>query len=589
VPAEKAGDRFVLRAILRYKWIVACVAIAVSAGAVAFAVSQERLYEAEASVLLRLQQPDPEIQGGQGYLPTADQAQRYMATQALVARAPILVDRVIQRAAIPGLTRKTFTERSSVSANPNADVLTFRVTNSRSAVAMHLANLYAVQFAEYRRELDTQAFQSALTGVQDRIATLSVELDEAISQGQSRDPSSDEAAAIQSQIDALRSKEQELQTASALRSDGANVQSEADDADQVQPRPIRDAVLGLLLGLVLGVAAALGMDALNRRPRSHDEVTDALPAPILGVIPTRRRRPSKLAVLDSDGSPEAESYRRARVALEASLRGSPDRLIVLTSAHEADSKSLAAANLALAYARAGLAVILVDADLRRPRLNSLFGIAPSPGITDVLHGSVPLADALHEVPAVQDVRSVVMVGATDGGVPETEPTAFGSLNILPTGQLPPNAADLTASASFGLLLERLRPLGDVVLVDTPPVLPVSDALAICRHADAVVAVVSWRRDTRDVLRAFGDALSTVPAPLVGSIVVGQRDRSAGTGTDYRAATGRDFRAVERSATPSDSEAVQPTTARASPIARPPVPAPPLRASWPRRLFRTHVQ
>jgi capsular exopolysaccharide synthesis family protein len=275
----------------------------------------------------------------------------------------------------------------------------------------------------------------------------------------------------------------------------------------VRPRPVVNLVVGGLLGLALGVAVALGLEALDRTVKSPTQLGAVTGTPVLGVI-RRRRHADEVAKLDEPGESTAEAYRALRTSIRFAGADRPSRTIVVTSPSAKDGKSTTVANLAVALARSGERVIAVDADLRRPRLAALLGVESEPGLTSVLNRQASLEDAL--------------VTSPDGVV------------VLPAGPLPSNPAEMTGSQAMADLLAELEARADIVVIDAPPVLPVTDAVALSTQVDAVVLVVRAGRTKRDAAGEAAGRLTAVGANLLGTVLNGAAKGDASSyGDDYR--------------------------------------------------------
>jgi succinoglycan biosynthesis transport protein ExoP len=210
-----------------------------------------------------------------------------------------------------------------------------------------------------------------------------------------------------------------------------------------------------------------------------------------------------LATVDEDPDPRgrAESVRQLRTNLAflraADATATGGEVVVLTSAVGGEGKTTTALDLARSIADAGERVLLVEADLRRPTLSATLGLDPGPGLSDVLAGQAEL-DAV--------VRPVEVEG----------------LAVLPAGTVPPNPAELLGSPRMADLVARLRSTYDKVLLDTPPVLPVTDAAVCAALADGVLVVVRWGRTRRDEVREAVTMLEQVDAVVLGSVLNGRR-------------------------------------------------------------------
>lgn len=318
----------------------------------------------------------------------------------------------------------------------------------------------------------------------------------------------------------------------------------AEPSAPVTPRPLLNLVLGLALGLGLGAGAALLRDQLDTSVRSADEITRLTSAGPLGMVsvdPHASRRP--LVALDP-GNAHAEAYRTVRTNLQFVDVDNPPRRIVVTSAVQGEGKSTTACNLAVTLAQGGRRVCVVDADLRRPRVADILGVEGAVGLSNVLAGQ-------------HTVGEVLM------------PWHDGLLTVLPAGTTPPNPSELLGSRHMSDLLSTLSAAFDVLVIDSPPVLPVSDAVILARATDGALLVVRHGSTSRDQVAASVAALQAVGAGLVGTVM-----------TFVPRRRGRAYRAYRYEATPTRSSwlpslrrRTPPTAATAQPYPTAAAPAP----------------
>ena len=253
--------------------------------------------------------------------------------------------------------------------------------------------------------------------------------------------------------------------------------------DPVSPNLPLNLLAAVFAGLFLGLAGAALRDLLDNSVKGPDDVAD-LDTAVLGLIPRRPRSAGQEVVSMGEGGPMAESFRQVRLNLQfASIDDAP-RVVVVTSCSAAEGKSFVSANLAAVYAAAGLRVLLVDADLRKPVLAKRLGVDQQIGFMSVLLGRLELEDAVQP-----------------GPVPE--------LYVLTCGPLPPNPAEVLGSDAMAELTEKLRSEYDMVIIDTPPALPFADARALMRNVDGAVLVVDHGKTRRtDVAEAVLSARAT---------------------------------------------------------------------------------
>ena len=260
------------------------------------------------------------------------------------------------------------------------------------------------------------------------------------------------------------------------------------------PRVKVNVGLGLLVGLALGVGVAVLRETLDTSVKGGSDLQQLVGSKPLGAIaedPDAETRP--LIVHHDPQAPRAEAFRQLRTNLQFIDVDQPPRSVVVTSAVAGEGKSTTCCNLAITVAQAGAKVILIEGDLRRPKIADYFGIEGAVGLTNVLTGSVDLDVAL-------------------------QPWGRNLLWVLPSGPLPPNPSEILGSHVMQELLKRLEDRADLVIIDAPPLLPVTDAAVISRHTDGAVLVVRQGSTRRDqVMRAL-EALENVDARLLGSVL-----------------------------------------------------------------------
>jgi Mrp family chromosome partitioning ATPase len=436
---------------------------------------------------------------------------------------PDVARRVLEEAELAGAeSPKEFLGRSSVSAKQNADLLEFKVTDRSPSRAAELATLYANQFKVYRREIDTASLERARTEVAKRIAQL------------------DRAAKPNTALyAALVDKEQQLATMEALQTSNAFVVHSADDAELVQPRPLRNGMLGLALALALGLGLAFLREALDTRVRSADELEQQLGMPLLARVPEpprRLRKDNRLAMLANPRGVNAETFRMLKMNLEFMKLGRDARTIMVTSAVEQEGKSTTVANLAVALARAGESVCLVDLDLRRPYLDRFFDLCDVPGLTQVMLDQISLDQALTPIvlSALGDERPARLWRRSENGDGNGNGNgdhgASSLLHVLTAGAIPPNAGDLVVTGIVGAVLGELRERFGTVLIDAPPALQVGDAMALSSKVDGIFVVTRMNVVRRPMVRELRRVLDASPAAKLGFVLTGaETDDSYGPG------------------------------------------------------------
>lgn len=495
--------------IWRRKWIALLVTVMVTAAAVGFSERQQKLYAATSQLVNTTSST------------AAAGAKNSSGNTWATSHAPLLATlgaakAVVKNASLAGISPSTLLNETVITADPNLDAVDFTVTDSSPTVAQSLANDWARWSGKYSNRLDGSSLRASVRLLN---TLINRNLTKIADNGKSKTLSLDQIKAANATLTAqnkvylasLQKKNNQL-TNPGLSLVSRVTQS----ANQTQPKTTRNALIGLVLGLILGVVLAFLQDLLDTRIRTVDEVGRRLRLPLLASIPLRPRalRDHAVVLLSPQGGaqmPTAEAFRILKLNLSSTLRRGM-KVIMFTSASDAEGTSTTIANLAVALTRSGQHVVVVDANMRRPSLGGIFGLDDRMGVSDILSGHSQLGDALTIVDVTRDHPADVGSNGSGGG--------GGLLEVLPAGPIPGDAAELLDSRAMTDLLRELRGRADVVLVDVPPMLPVTDAMVLGTKVDAVVAVARARLASRPHLVAFGRALEACAAPRLGFVFVG---------------------------------------------------------------------
>jgi non-specific protein-tyrosine kinase len=254
--------------------------------------------------------------------------------------------------------------------------------------------------------------------------------------------------------------------------------------------------LGVFLGLLLGVGLAFLVELLDNTIETRDDVRQSLAVPTLSSIPRfqSEERTSPLIASTLPGSPVSESFRTLRTNLRFASVGEPLKTLLITSAEPGAGKTSIAANLGVVCAQAGLQVVLIDADLRRPALHRPFDLRSSPGLTDLL---------------VKDIHNVEDFLLSTG---------TRNLRLIGSGTSPFNPAELLGSQGMRELLAELSENADLVIVDTSPTLAVTDAAVLASEVDGVLLVVAARKTRQEAAQHALESLQRVGANVLGVVL-----------------------------------------------------------------------
>jgi succinoglycan biosynthesis transport protein ExoP len=491
-----------LAILRRRKWIVLVPPVAAAAAAYLLSMGQSPLYRASAQVLINRTSVVAAITSVD---PSGGDPNRYLTTQASIARDPILARRVANASGIPGMTAGRVLSESDVTPSQDADIITIKVVDGDRSTTTRLTNTYAAQFAEYTKERATSYVDEALRSLQVRIKSLAAH-------GQADTPLY--ATLIQQQG--------QLATVGKLLAGNSSVLNPAEGSEKIRPRPKRNALFGFLFGAVVGLALAFLAEALDRRVRDEHEIDAALGTPLLARIPAPPRALQKsndLVMLREPSGAQAETFRKLRTSIEFVNPDGAAKTIMVTSAMEQEGKSTTIANLAVALARGNRRVAIVDLDLRRPYLSRLFHVGGRPGITDVALKHSTLTDALRSISLASGIQEM----ASLNGQPPSQNgrvASEGLLQLLPAGTLPPSAGEMLQDSRLLAVLDDLAGRFDLVLVDAPPLLAFGDTMTLSSHVDGIFALTRIGRVQRPILHEFARQLRHCQARVLGYVLTG---------------------------------------------------------------------
>jgi len=467
----------------RHRWlIILTVAIAVLT-AVAYTATRESVYEATAQLI---------IQRGSALDVTpqnAENAARNVDTETAVLRS-----KVVRDAAEAKLGHDTDV---SVSSSQSSDVVNVSARSRSAERAASDATAYATAYVAFRRKQNIddlvqagQEVQAKISALNDRIAGLAA--------------GSPELAAAQEQLTFLQQQLDQLQVSANLdQVAGARVLAPAEvPTSPVSPKPLRNGAIALVLGLLLAICLTFLREYLDDTVTTREDLERATGGlTVLGEIPrfagSGDSAAAQLVAVEEPHSPAAEVFRTLCASVEFLAFDRELDCIQVTSSQTDDGKTATLANLAHAFARAGVVVTVVCCDLRRPRIHEFFGLKNEVGFTSVLLGKCTAVDALQLVPAQPN------------------------LSIISSGPLAPNPAELLSSVRTDDVISSIKKTTNsgLVFVDTPPVLPVADALIVSGMVDATLLVASANSSSRRSLQRSVQMLRQVDAQLIGTVLV----------------------------------------------------------------------
>lgn len=481
--------------IVRQSWLLLLAAV-LGAGTIGLALSplQPVRYRSDARLLLADPRSESLFRDGTS---AAGDRSRYVGNQAeFVASTPVLTRAV---ALVGDGTVKGIRERLSVRPSADLDIITIQASDATAEGAAALANAVAAAYQELvladvqaNAERAAAQLERAQAGLRTRISEL-----EATLAGQTGSEALQvERDAAVSQLVSLEGRARQISVDAALYGSGVQLFEAAEPPDRrTQPKPLRNAVLAGLLGLLGASALAWWRAEHARSIEGRQDAAAVLGAPLLGEVPDF----SAVGVdgfapaLTAPTSPAGEAYQFLVAAIEFALEGTGGRTVAVTSARPGDGKTVTALNLAIAAARDGREVLVVDADVRRQGLTRLTDVAPAPGLTNLADEREPL----------QTCTAALALAADH-------------LLVVPCGSPVPDAAGFFRTPGFRRALARVREHADLAILDAPPLLAVADTSAVASQADGIVIVV-LQGTPRRLLEEVRERLDFVGTPVLGYV------------------------------------------------------------------------
>jgi non-specific protein-tyrosine kinase len=507
-----------LSVLRQRKWLILVAALLVGGVAFGLSVTESKVYQANARLILEPTQTVFDSSGGQKPVDVQTEIERLQSVPVQDAVRAKVGGQAPPVAAI------------QVGATQVMELTTDAPTPKQAAA---FANAYADAYIAYRVQQAVDQLEKAAVPVQAKLDSLSQEikpLQDQISStpvGPARDAKNAELgpqiASLLSVQSTFKSTLDKLQVDAALKSGGVQLVAPATvPRTPVRPTPVRNTMLGLGVGLIFGTAAAFLIEYLDDSIKTKEDLEHVTgDVTVLGVIPAvtswKNRTESRLVSRMEPSSPAAEAYRSLRTSIQFMGLDRKLQIVQVTSPNASEGKTTTLANLAVALSQAGQTVVILSCDLRRPRIHEYFGLPNTVGFTSVILAETPLTAALQKVP----------------GLPR--------LMLLASGKLPPNPSELLSSRRTADILTALRPQVDVILVDSPPVLPVTDAAVLSTRVDGTLLVSMANQTTTKAMARAMETLRNVDATVVGAVLNGATAES-GYGYGY----GEGYLPVEQS-------------------------------------------
>lgn len=484
-PAERLHE---FGKMLRRRWrLVALVVFLTTLAALVTSLSAPNQYDATAKLLLRDDEPidtllDRASGGG------ATDPERETNTKVALIRLETVADRVAKRLHVD-LTSAELLDKVTAEVEGNSDIVGITVRDRDQRRAARIANGFAAEYVAFRRKSARANLDEAAALARNRLRSLTDE---------------ERASAEGRQLEA---RLRELEIASSLQTGGAEIVRRAAVPTSVAtPRPLRTGLVGVMFGVLLGIALAAVREFVDRRLRDETQAQALFELPILATIP-KPSRSSSAVILNGDREIE-EGYGTLAANVVFANRARQLGVLLITSPRSGDGKTSATFGLARALRTLGQRVIVVEADLHHPRFVQVWNIEQRGGLSSLLAGVGELKNELIAL----DIHGEKRV--TNGKAPGA------SFSVLPAGPVPPNPSAMLSRPVMGSIIEQCRHLADVVLIDTAPVGLVHDPLTLVNHVDGVLVVARLHHTTKDAARQTLRLLGQVGTRILGVVLTG---------------------------------------------------------------------
>jgi capsular exopolysaccharide synthesis family protein len=478
-----------VKAIRRRAGLIALVTLAALGVSLALSLTATKQYTAVARLFLHQENPVNNIVSTGGDQAPAD-PQRDLNSRVSLITSQTVAQQVIDKLGLHTTTKKLLEDKVSADVDGDTDIAQVSVKDPDPQQAARIANEFADQYVSSRRDASRATILEAAKLAQSQLDQLTP-VERAGAQGRE-----------------LARRARELQINAALQTGNVEIVGHAlVPEDPSSPRTVLSAIVALILGLLVGLALAVGLEFLDRRVRDLEDV-EAYGRPILASIPQHEGPIAEVFEADF-------AVREAFLTFATSLRffnlGREVNVLAITSPGPGEGKTSATLGLAAALTNIGLRVVTIESDLRRPMFGQYLGIEGGAGLSTVLAGVSTFEHELVDV----DARTLQpMRGSGSSDTPY--------FSILSAGPIPPNPQGLLSSPEMSNVVARARAIADVVLLDTAPIGTVNDVVTLAELTNGIALLVRLGQTRRDALNHALRVLDNVPAPVLGFVVNGAR-------------------------------------------------------------------
>lgn len=487
--------------LLHWAWLL--ILAAALAGAAAYFISsrQQPIYQATTTILI---DEAPGTQQGNDYQSILSSERRARTYAQLLTTSPLL-EAVIDELKLPYSTER-LRDALSVQSVRDTQLIKLQVRDSDPQRAAQVANTLVQQFAAQTQQLQNARYGASKANLQEQIAQLEAQIQQTETQLARLGQTASERATRerlettlaqlrQSQANLLQSYEQVRLAEAATTSSIVAVEPAQAPSEPVAPRVLLNTLLAAFVGLLLALGLVFLKETLDDSVKHPDQLKQAFDLPILALLPhSPTNQGHRPIVVEQPRAPVAEAFRTLRTNIEFAGVDRPLRSLLVTSPAPGDGKTHVALNLAAIIAQAGREVALVDADLRRPALHQRLALSNRDGLSELFIQPQP---------------------HLNGSLRKTE---IPGVSAITAGKLPPNPAELLGSERLGTIFAQVRTRVDLIVLDAPPVIAVTDAVVLAPRVDGVLLVVRVGRTRMGALRQTLEQLQRAGAHVVGIVL-----------------------------------------------------------------------
>ena len=493
--------------VKRWWWLF--LAVSITSAGLAFLVSVFYITPVyEAKTILLIQTPDTKDSDYTSLITSEKLANTYSQ---LMKTRPVLIS-VINRLNLK-MTVDSLQTTITIRPIPNTQLIEVKIKSNDPNMAAQIVNSLASVYIEQHQAMQTYRFKESKQRIAAQLSALDNQTKEtkvmldAISKNPDKQSEKDILQMLlgqyrQNYTNLLQTYEEIQMAEMGATANIVQMENAYPPDKPISPNVTANTILVFVIAFVLVLGAVVLIEALDNTIKKSEQVTQKLKLPVLGTVSGHTTEPGKPVTISQPRSHVAESFRSLRTSIQFASVDAPMTSLLITSPMLGDGKTTIASNLAIVIAQSGQKVMLIDADLRRPRLHTIFALRNRPGLSRLfVQTDLPLTEAIQS-------------------------TEVPGLSVIPSGFLPPNPLELMGSERMLELLEQARELADMVIIDAPPITAVSDAVVLSKRVDAVLLVISVGKTQIEASVETMEQLTRAGTRLIGVVMNDKKSKKS---------------------------------------------------------------